>query len=170
MSGGLEFQPLRQVHIDWLIKRGVSPNAMINPTIIGVARGTRASDGLFEPDPNGSEWLVFAEETDTVLWRPATGEIATDNGSAFALGGDDIRNPGVTALGGWLSIHLSPLEWLRNERRGIFVIRWEWAHEQLRDVARIALPAELLNVYIKAMTPRMPELAVIRQGKMEIAA
>ena len=161
---------LRQVHIDWLLKSGVSPEAMIHPTLIEVARGNRATDGIFEPSEVGQEWLVFAETDDIVFWRPATGELATDRGIAFALGSDAIGNPGVTALGGWLHIHANPLEWLQSGRRGIVVILWHWAFDQLRDVERIAVTEELLDTYRKHMKPRLPELGVIRRQALEVAA
>lgn len=161
---------LRQVHLNWLLKQGVSPSAVIDPTMIEVARGGRAWDGVFEHAEDGPEWLAFSEENDTVYWRPATGELATEWGNAFALGQDEIRNPGATALGSWLSIHASPLEWLQAGRRGIVVLRWEWAFDQLRDVARIAVSEELVETYLKAMVPpHMPEIGVIPRSKREAA-
>lgn len=161
---------LRQIHISWLLKNGVPPEAMIHPHIIEVARGHRAPDGIFEPSEDGQDWLAFTEECDRVYWRPATAEIATGSGSAFALGSDDIRNPGVTALGGRLRIHATPLEWLQNNRRGIVVINWRWAFDQLRDVERITVPEDLLETYLKHMKPRLPDLAVIPRQPQEVAA
>ncbi|MCA3562349.1 MAG: hypothetical protein IOC82_15095 [Aestuariivirga sp.] len=152
---------LRQVHIDWLLARGVSPEAIIKPTQLCLARGNRGADGVFEPDTQGPEWLLFAEQSDAVLWRPRTGEIATEWGVAFALGAEEIVNPGVTAFGGWLHIHASPLDWLRADRRGIVVLRWEWAFEQLRHVERIAVAESILGTYRKHMRPRLPEIAVL---------
>jgi hypothetical protein len=161
---------LRQVHINWLLKSGVSPEAMIHPTLIEVARGKRASDGIFEPSEDGPEWLAFTEAHDLVFWRPATGELATDRGIAFALGADAIGNPGVTALGGWLHLHATPLEWLQSGRQGIVVIHWRWAFDQLRDFERIAVAEELLDTYRKHMKPRLPELGVIQRQTPEVAA
>lgn len=70
-------------------------------------------------NPEGPQWLVFAEEHDLVFWQPVTGEIATDAGRAFALGEEAIGNPATTAFDRWLNIYADPLEWLRNDRRGI---------------------------------------------------
>ena len=157
-----ELYALRQVHIDWLLKMGVSAETIILPDPIELVRGSRGQDGIFEHSPDGPEWFAFLEDGDMVYWRPKTGELATEYGAAFALGGDDIRNPGVTALGGWLYVHADTLEWLRSGRQGTVIIRWEWAFEQLRDLERIAIPEELLKTYQTAMQPtRLPEIGVI---------
>jgi hypothetical protein len=160
---------LRQPHIDWLLQSGVPASAVVSPEPINYSRGTRARDGIFEYDPAGPEWFAIAEESDTIFWRPRTGEIATEWGAAFALGQDDIINPGVTALGGWLHVHADPLDWLRNRRRGIVVLRWEWAFEQLRDVARIAVAEDVLHTYRAHMRPKLPELGVIPREKARAA-
>lgn len=161
---------LRQAHIDWFLSQGVKPECLINPSLIGIARGRRAEDGLFEHDEAGPTWFTLDEEADRIFWRPKTGEIATGEGRVFALGQDDIRNPGVTALGQWLHIHETPLEWLRSDRRGIVVLRWEWAFEQLRDITRIAVPGTLLGTYMKAMKPRLPDVCVVPRQKQDRAA
>lgn len=162
MIGTVTTYSLRQPHIDWLLRNGVPPEAIIKPVPVELTRGTKAADGIFEHDPEAPEWFLIEEEADAVFWRPKTGEIATELGTAFALGAEDIGNPGVTALGGWLQIHADPLDWLRNNRRGIFVVRWEWAFEQLRDVTRIAVAESILETYQAHMRPpHMPEIGVV---------
>ena len=166
-----ELYALRQVHIDWLLKMGVSAETIILPDPIELVRGSRGQDGIFEHSPDGPEWFAFLEDGDMVYWRPKTGELATEHGAAFALGGDDIRNPGVTALGRWLYVRADPLEWLRSCRRGAVVIRWDWAFEQLRDVQRIAVPEDLVETYLQSMKPpRMPEIGVVPHVRKVLAA
>lgn len=155
------FESLRQSHIDWLIAQGVPAIAIVMPYVVEIARGIRAADGIFEHDPLGALWFVFSEPNDTIFWNSKTGEVATDLGSAFALGQEEIANPGATSLGQWLHVHESPLDWLRASRRGIVVLRWEWAFEQLRDVERIAVPEALVSRYQKGMKPKLPDVGVI---------
>jgi hypothetical protein len=165
----LKLHSLRQAHLDWLTASGVEPEAIINPDIIEIAHGTRGADGIFEPAAHGPEWFAFQEENDRVLWRPRSGELATEHGRCFALGEVEIRNPGVTALRGWLQMHPDPLEWLRARRRGIVVIKWHWCFEQLRDVARISVHEDVLDLYRKHMRARLPQLGVIPSIKRAAA-
>lgn len=160
-SDAPRFESLRQSHIDWLIAQGVPAIAIVMPYALEIARGIRAEDGIFEHDPVGTVWFVFNEPDDTIFWNPKTGEVATDLGRAFALGQDEIANPGATSLGQWLHVHESPLDWLRASRRGIVVLRWELAFEQLRDVERIAVPESLVSRYEKNMKPKLPAVGVI---------
>jgi hypothetical protein len=170
MSNPLDFQTLRQVHIDWLIQNGVTPDSIIKPTVMELARGSKAADGVFEHG-FGLEWFAIPVDDDAVYWRPKTGEIATEFGTVFALGQEHVLNPGVTALGRWLHIHSSPLDWLREGRQGLFILRWEWAFEQLRDVARVAVPEGLVGRYERAMKPpHLPEIGVIPSEAGRMAA
>lgn len=161
--------PLRQPHIDYLLNHGVPPEAMIQPAPVMLARGIKSGDGHFEEANVHLFWLVFEEQGDFVFWQPRTGEIAIDTGRAFALGQDNIDNPGATALGAWLRIFADPLEWLQAKRNGLVVLRWEWAFDMLRDVERIAVSEQLLPVYTKYMKPRLPKLAVIQRTEARAA-
>lgn len=152
---------LKQVHIDWFLSRGVPAAAIVTPSPVFLARGVRGDDGILDHAPEGPLWFAFEEEQDITYWRPSTGEIATEFGAAFALGQENIWNPGVTALGGWLKVWTTPLDWLRDGRKGIVVLRWQSSFEQLRDVTRIAVDEDLLTTYRRHMKPRLPELAII---------
>lgn len=77
---------LMQRHLDWLTASGVPMTAIIQPDPVRIAHGQKAADGRFDPDPGGPDWFVFAERDDVVFWRPRTGELATWDGRAFALG------------------------------------------------------------------------------------
>ncbi len=154
--------PLKQPMIDWLLSKSVSPDAIIKPTPIMTAKGSKAHDGIFEEAFDGLPWLAFEEDADLVYWRPKTGELATECGRTFALGQDLASNPYICGMGTWLNIYADPISWLRNDRSGLVILRWEWCFEFLRDVARIAVEEPLLAKYRKHMRPpHLPELAVL---------
>ena len=167
---GLNLTNLKQEQIDWLLTRGVLPAALIQPSSIMTCRGERARDGRFDENHEGPQWFVFEEQYDLVFWNPATGEIATDTGRAFALGEDLIYNPATTAFDCWLNLYSDPLEWLCHKRKGIVVIKHGWAFDKLRDVLRVAVVEAMLPVYRKMMKPpHMPQLAVIPNSARKIA-
>lgn len=105
-----------------------------------------------------------------IFWNPVTGGIGTDTGRAFALGEDLIDHPATTAFSRWLNIYPDPLEWLRNNRRGIVVIRCELAFDKLCYVPRIAVAEALLPTYRKMVKPRhMPRLAMLPGTERTVA-
>jgi hypothetical protein len=163
----LVIKTLAQPTIDWLASKGVSPKAMIqtwsgHSSPIMSAHGELASDGRFDPDPAGKNWLVFEEEYDRVFWRQKSGGLATFEGRSFALGEEMIDNPATTAFDQWLCIYVDPLQWLQHERDGIVVIKWDFAFDRLRDVTRIAVAEPMLATYRRCMRPsHMPKLAVL---------
>ena len=125
-------------------------------------RSERAKDGRFDENPDGPEWIASEEVHDWVFWQPLTGEIATDTGRAFALGEELIDNPATTAFDQQLNIYADPLQWLKNEGRGIVVVNWKFAFDRLRDVTRVAVAEELLGTYKRCMRPlHMPKLFVL---------
>ena len=77
---------LSEQELDWLLSQGVSVPTIVRPSMIRVATGTKAGDGLFEPTPAGARWLVVETDEDLVFWEPKTEVFATDFGHAFALG------------------------------------------------------------------------------------
>ena len=161
---------LKQVQIDWLLDRGVSPSAISQPTLMKTCAGQRAKDGRFDVEPEGHQWFVFEEEHDLVFWQPVSGEIVTETGRAFALGEEFIDNPATTAFDQHLNIYTDPLEWLQHERRGIVVLKWQFAFVRLRDVPRIAVAEPLLPTYRHHMRPqRMPRLAVLPKAERTAA-
>ena len=163
-------QPLKQLHIDWLLSRDVSRCAIIEPWHIGIAHGRKSKSGIFEEDLEGPAWFVFADERDIVYWNPKDGAIACDTGRAFALGEYLIDDPSVTAFDRYLNIYAAPLHWLQNERRGLVVLNWSLAFDKLRDVSRIAVVEQLLPIYRKMMRPQhMPILAVLPKAERRAA-
>lgn len=158
----MKLHNLKQTQIDWFFANGVSPRAIICPTAIMTCRGERAKDGRFDENPDGPEWIAFEEVHDWVFWQPLTGEIATDTGRAFALGEELIDNPATTAFDQHLNIYADPLQWLKNEGRGIVVVNWKFVFDRLRDVTRVAVAEELLGTYKRCMRPlHMPKLFVL---------
>ena len=167
---GTSLVSLKQAQIDWLLCQGVKLTAISQTSPIMTCCGERASDGRFDENHEGPQWLVFEEQYDLVFWNPATGEIATDSGRAFALGEEAIDNPATTAFERWLYIYADPLAWLRNDRRGIVVLKWQFSFEKLRDVPRIAVVEAMLPTYRKMMKPlRIPRLAVLPKSERTVA-
>lgn len=152
-------------HLTWLRANGVPMDAIIQPEPVRLAHGFGAHDGRFERDPTGPDWFVFFECEDLIFWRPRTGEVATWAGRAFALGESAIDNASGYALDGHLHVFADPLQWLRSGRRGIVVLDWARAFDELRHCPRIAVAESLLSTYRLAMRPvRMPRL-FLRRGQ-----
>ena len=157
---------LMQRHLDWLTASGVPMTAIIQPDPIRIAHGHKAADGRCDPDPGGPDWFVFAERADVVFWRPGTGELATWDGRAFALGEHVIDAASTYALGYPLNVFASPIHWLRRKRDGIVVLDWSSAFDRLRHAPRVAVPENLLSLYQRHMRPaRLPELCQVRESK-----
>lgn len=157
----LHLEPLSEAQTKWLSTKAVPPRALQEPTPILSAAGRRLKEGYFEPTPEGRKWLVFQEELDLVYWQPGTGEIASDTLRAFALGEENLQNPWATALDRYLNVFEDPLEWLRDSRRGIVIIKWKEAFDRLRDCPALAIPEALISKYKRFMRPPfLPRLAV----------
>jgi hypothetical protein len=158
---------LLQGEIDWLLDNGVPLKALIEPDLLYTVYGQKAKDGRFEPDEEGARFLVLeSNHYDTVYWQFKSGDIAVDSGRAFALSEWRIDDPWTYTFDGWLEIFPSPLEWLRQERKGIVVLDWFRAFDRLRDCPRILVPPTLLETYRKHMRPRLPKLRVAEQEAM----
>jgi len=132
----------------------------------GVYRGVRASDGCFEHDETGPEWVGFREPEDMVFWCPSTGEVATFFNRAFALNEAAIDNPGTFALDGRLHIHATVGRWITAEGRGIFVIDWKRAYQRLKDAPRLRIDEAVVWTYQRHMVPPgLPHVLVRRDRK-----
>jgi hypothetical protein len=159
---------LKQPQLDRLFGAGVMIQTLFNPTLVTATRGRRAHDGRFDYDPRAKpDWLAFEEPEDFIFWRlpqaDFEGEVATAEGRAFALGEQNISNPGTYALDGWLRIFPEPFSWLRARRRGIVIIDWNFGRvfEELRDCPRIVGETELLAERIDMLMhpARLPAIA-----------
>jgi hypothetical protein len=151
-----------QAQLDWLRRSGLDVMALIRPTITMMTSGVRHQDGRFDFDPAGMKWLAFEEDEDFVFWQPRTGELATAEGRAFALGEALIGDAWTYSFDCSLNIFTNPLEWLRAKRDGIVVLDWSIAFDRLRDCPRVAVAEAMLFNYRRHMKPRhTPELFVI---------
>ncbi|MEP9400123.1 hypothetical protein [Mesorhizobium sp. KR2-14] len=155
-----------QAELAWLVRQGVPTTALVRPTAIMLATGSKTHDGLFEHAEHGERWIAFEQEDDFVFWHAGRNAFATYSNRAFALGEEAIDNPGTYAFERALNIFASPLDWLRAGRDGIVVLDWSWAFDRLRDAPRIAIAEGLLPLYKRHMRPaRMPELFVISRNR-----
>jgi hypothetical protein len=98
-----------------LVQQGVPAMALIRPSLIQIAVGHKAPDGRFEPDASGSRWyaLDVADSDDIMFRQRDTGEIATSDGRAFALGQERINEAATYSFDCALNIFADPLDWLR---------------------------------------------------------
>jgi len=162
---------------NWLLNAGVPAETLTRLTPLHVATGRRAKDGIFEDaegdrskTEGGHGFLVFEEAEDLVFWQPRTGEIATALNRAFALGEDNIYNPGTYSFDCHLNIFPDPLEWLQNRCDGCVVLDWSRAFDRLRDCPRIAISESLLFLYRRHMRPpHMPDVSVVTTRKAAAA-
>ena len=145
--------PVIQQHvIDWLVAQDVPPLAL----------GSGDNEPLKQADNGEIAILISAESgpLDVALWSARSGTAEALRGAAWAIGQDTALNPDVTALGGSLRIHKTPLQWLQANRRGIVILRWEGAFDGLRFVERVSLSKSLAPAYRQAMRPRCPILKI----------
>lgn len=163
-----------QSMIDHLLDRGVDPLTLGSGADwpLKVARGLCANDGWFDPVDFGSAcYAVPIDDGDGVIdvafWDTRSGDTGRLLKCGFALGEQQINNPGTDSLGGHLKIHASPLDWLRSGRDGIFVLDWSLAFNRLRHCPRIAIHKSMLSAYRSAMKPaHLPKLFVITDSKV----
>lgn len=169
----MDFSSLPKINCEqaaWLMRQGVPMRALsaLLP-ILRVATGRRGKDGIFVEDQAGCQFLGFPEGPDIVFWSPRSGEIATAEGRAILLGEDDIFDPATFALGGALTVHESPLDWLRHSCNGVAVVDWPRAVHLLRYAPRIILPDSLVLTYWRHMKKSFPEVTALH-SIMEAAA
>lgn len=128
---------MKQPQIDWFLRQGVTIQALSQPSCIITERRS------------GIYWLYFYE--DDALWQPKTGELVSS--TCWCLG---TYEPNVT-----VTIHATPLDWLRANRTGIVVIDWAQAFDNLYRLPRVILPASLRAKYDDAMRlPTLPHVEI----------
>lgn len=154
---------LKQVHLDWLISKGVTVDAMIKPEPMRFARGSEIN-GRFLHDRNGADWFAFAEGHDIVYWRAGTNKLATETGAAFALGQEVIDLPETYAFDCYCNIFADPLEWLQAGRDGVVVLDWSRTWARFHAVPRVALTSDPLAIAFDRhfKPPRGPDVVVMR--------
>ena len=88
----------------------------------------------------------------------------TTEGKAFALGAEQIWQPGSYVFDHGLIIHSSVLSWLQSSRQGLFIIAPEMAFDALRDVPAVVAEYRKYGDAIKQMLKpkRLPKILVRR--------
>jgi hypothetical protein len=124
------------------------------PLSCGIAYGFRGRDGRFDIERQGRLWLAFETNDDMIYWCPTTGEIATFEGRAFAIGEDRITSASTYSFGYPLNIFGTVARWIEAKGDGIFVVDWSQAFHRLCDCPRIALDDEVRSLYFANMRPR----------------
>jgi hypothetical protein len=162
-----------QIMFDWLLNKGVAPLSVgsgINSPL-KIAHGNCAADGWFDAEAAGPAcFAILVEDSagpiDVAFWHPRSGRTATLLNYGFALGEHLIENPGVYSFGCHLNIFASPLDWLRSDRDGIFILDWTLAFDLLRYCPAVAVDSSLLATYRAAMQPqRLPDLFVMADAE-----
>jgi hypothetical protein len=168
---------ISQSMMDWLLRKGVHPLAVSSAenSPIRVARGHCAPDGWFDMDESGDPHFgILVEDRagpiDVAFWHARSGRTATLHNYGFALGEHLIENPGVYSHDHHLNIFANPLDWLRSDRDGIFILNWNPVFDRLGDCPDIAVDESLLAKYRTAMQPpHMPNLFVMTDSEEAVA-
>lgn len=126
----------------WLWRQGIAFDALVRPLPIGAAN-VRFTSRSFEIAEDGERALTLpmidaGEVVDLAAWQPKTKTLKGWAGRGFALGQEEIFNPGVYAMDGALHVHETPLEWLRAGRTGIVIVRPSLSHAYLAGRERLA--------------------------------
>lgn len=98
----------------WLLRQGVTTEALLQPTPVGTARVRFLDGGTFAVGTDACTGAltfrignVEGRGIDLAAWSPRTRQIGTWYGRAFALGEDQIDNP-ATYFGGALFAFTPP--------------------------------------------------------------
>jgi hypothetical protein len=157
----------RQRHIDLLKANGVSIWAIIRPDPLRLAIGERTSLDFFVEVGEDEEWLAFGTPEDIVYWHPEAGRLTTARNRAFALGEEMIGNACTYAMDQSLRLFADPFDWLRHNRKGIVVLKWQWAFDRLRHCPSVAVPEPMLDCYLRHMQPSpLPRLLIIPERRI----
>jgi len=163
---------VRQATIDNLLAKGIPPLAIGNasPTgdVLKQVRGHCHSDGYFDEAEDGEMHVAILtynqlyDPVDVVCWHPRSGAVGTQFGRAFALGAEQIGNPGSSVFGQGVLVHCSVLNWLKAERTGIYIIRRKLAFDELRDLPAITAENRQHGHELKALLQpkRLPKILV----------
>ncbi len=135
--------------ITWLTKRGVTIQQITEPMPL-----------------LATEKALYFQNEDT-FWRPNSGSLVSMNGD-WCLG-DMWNRLSADMTEGPLVIHETPLEWLKNDRLGIVVIKWDRLFAQLSECApRVSLPAALVEKYTEWMKPaNLPKIEIRENDDVE---
>jgi hypothetical protein len=131
---------LRQREIDRFAEFGVSavdlgtPWPVLADRVMFEGQFFRFADDVGEKGEPAFTFVVFsnARFLDIVAWDPRTNRLAVWFGHGFALGERQIHHPNPLVAG--LQVFRSPIDWLRNGRCGIVIVRANFAQTVLAAV------------------------------------
>ncbi|MBR1197808.1 hypothetical protein JQ574_17570 [Bradyrhizobium sp. AUGA SZCCT0158] len=103
---------------------------------------------------------------DIVAWHPTTDRLATWFGHAFALGERQVHHPNPLFSG--LPVFRSPIGWLRNGRRGIVIVRDNFARTVLARVPLLIAEDEEHQRDLEKVLPVNPGPRIIVSQKVLI--
>ena len=152
-----------------LLAAGVAPETLCDVPIYAASVVWHARKRFdFDDNGDGERAILlvahneFGEPHDLVAFTMAEPDrTATLHGRAFGLGEDNIGNPGTYALDGELKVSRTPLGWLRDGGRGLWIADPKETWRRLADCPRIR--AEDLEHGIeleKALRPPWPRVDV----------
>jgi hypothetical protein len=114
--------------LDWLTGQGVSIGAIASPIAIRAVRVQFDDRGRYAPSLLGDLAFVLPATdagglVDLAAWAPRTALVGTRLGVGAFLGGECIhRHSGDGVTVAPLNVYRSPLDWLRDRRRGVVIL------------------------------------------------
>jgi hypothetical protein len=125
--------------LQWLLAQGVTISALSAPWAVRATVAIFSAPGRYTAALIGEPAFVFAMLdrgiVDLAAWAPATGQIGARLGRGWAIGQGQLGTDGIGITGAPLPIFRTPLGWLKNHRRGIVIIDWDYAGFALSRVA-----------------------------------
>lgn len=117
---------LDQSAIGWLLVNGMTIGTIAMPWAVRSARVSFEPTGRYRPCPGlGPFAYIFAiiddGIVDLVAWSPGDDRLATRLGRGGALGQGQLGIDGLGTTDRALPIWRSPLDWLRDGRRGVVI-------------------------------------------------
>jgi hypothetical protein len=158
---------LSQTRIYWLCSLGIPRQTILDlPLMVGRTKAQTSPDGFYQPNDDGTDMVIVAEgQPEPPIWDGIDDLIAFEpgdpgrwyrrRGHIQVLGGHNFRRDRVFPL----TIHETPLSYLRAGARGICIIDWRLDPETLMSAGPIEVEsARLAN----RMKQRAREAAAYR--------
>jgi len=159
----------------WLKRQGVTMAALTRPWVVGADHVTFDDKAGFDFDAAGTRAIIFRAEdasitADLIAWSAHENRLASWRGTAFCLGDrDQCFSPASWFGGDALRIHASPLEWLRDDRVGIVILKPELCWTHLRHVPRVICPNDITAALVHKHTraPRCTTKIFVQSNSRE---
>jgi hypothetical protein len=162
--------PLIKRELDNLVRHGASTESLKHARAGYIIRHGKAFE-LVQHAKQGRPERAFVflvrdvhgAPSDIVGWMPALGWLGTWRGLAWALGQETIYKPRLTEHGA-LSVHQTPLGWLRDGCRGIVLLRPRLAAEFLSDAGPLLADSVEDGTHLKAALTRPAPRILVSVG------